>query len=180
MASVATSVTAASAPAGRLVIKPRLSIIMLSLQLIVHAGALLSLLLLGLPGVMVVALAILLLLHLLFVLARLDGMPTAWAISTLTWREDATWSVALGDHSQHPAQLLPGMYLTPWLVVLRFSLSPTQSPTQSPTLSAPRSATLLLVHNRKRTLVLFRDSVEAECLRALRVRLLTCQPQPST
>lgn len=87
-------------------------------------------------------------------------------ITALQWREDGEFELYLVDvnHVSHAqqvitAQLLPSTTVLPWITVLNFSC------VQQPW------------YQRRRSLVLLADSVDAEDFRRLRVHLLT-QSQP--
>lgn len=72
------------------------------------------------------------------------------AIKRLTWRADGDWVLETVSGERRDAQLLPNAYVHPWLVVLAFR--------------ATDSGQVM-------RLSLFRDAVDSEVFRRLRVRL---------
>ena len=142
-----------SAYATPLVLEPRPSRQLLSLALLVHAGALALLpVLAAIPWPLRLLLAGLVVGSLWFELGRLGWRRDARRIRRLSWGADNDWRLELANGEELDARLLPSSFVHPRLVVLH-----------------------LRVEGRRpaRTLALMPDSLDAQSLRRLRVRLTT-------
>lgn len=72
------------------------------------------------------------------------------AIDSMTWKEGTDWVIEFKNGYRYETQLLPSSFVSPWLVVLNFECTDEQ----------PR-----------RSVTLFRDALDDESFRRLRVRL---------
>ena len=84
------------------------------------------------------------------------GSPSA--AKRLVWTGGSSWELVNRDGASRPARLLPGTYVHPWLVVLRF----------------------LTEDGRTSAVVLPRDSLDADSHRRLRVQLTLLQDKATT
>ena len=85
-----------------------------------------------------------------FNMQRHVGMSGKYALSRLVWQSGGAWKIfGVGDQAES-AELLPGVFVTRWLVVLNFRIGPDA---------------------RKRSVLLCRDSLDETSFRRLRVRL---------
>ena len=83
----------------------------------------------------------------MFVVLRGKGFAN---INILTWKEGGEWVLELNDGTQYETYILPSSYVSPWLVVLNFSQVENQ---------------------RGRSVTFFRDALDQESFRRLRVRM---------
>jgi hypothetical protein len=113
---------------------------------VAHLGAMTAVLSLNLSWEIKFSLLILLAIS-MFAVLRGKGLAS---VDNLTWKESDEWVLALRDGSQYETQLLPSTYVSPWLVVLNFGKAENQ---------------------RARSVTLFRDALDEETFRRLRVRL---------
>ena len=68
----------------------------------------------------------------------------------MTWKDSGEWVLELEDDTHYETRLLPSSYASPWLVVLNFDRAEASN---------------------KRSVTLFRDALDQELFRQLRVRL---------
>jgi hypothetical protein len=80
------------------------------------------------------------------------------AAKRLVWNGGSSWELFNRDGASRPARLLPGSYVHPWLVVLRF----------------------LTEDGHKSAVVLPRDSLDPDSHRRLRVQLTLLQDKATT
>jgi toxin CptA len=132
--------------ASPLYLKPETSRIFVALFLTGHLGAMASVLLLNFSWELKAALLIILAISLVVVL-RGRGIGN---VSSLTWKDGGEWALKLDNGTEYETQLLPSSYVNPWLVVLNFHKAE---------------------NNRGRSVTLFRDALDPESFRRLRVRL---------
>lgn len=132
--------------ASPLVLEPDPSRIYLALMLFMHLGAMAVVIPLNLYWMIKIVLWTVLLVSLVFVV-RKQGMGD---MQSLTWKEGNDWLMHLKDGTKIEAQLLPSTYVSPWLVVLNFRK---------------------IEDRGNRSVTLFRDALEKELFRKLRVRL---------
>lgn len=116
---------------------------------LVHAAALGALAATRLPDWAVAALAATVLVSSIHHLRRHATLSAAAAVRRLVWTRDGEWLVTDAEGLASVARLLPGAFVTPWLVVLNL-----------------RSG-----HGARHSVLLTRDNCDAEQLRRLRVRL---------
>jgi hypothetical protein len=132
--------------ASPLILKPETSRVFIGLFAIAHLGALAVVLPLNLSWVIKISLLSLVAVS-MFVVLRGKGFSN---VNILTWKEGGEWVLELSDGTQYETYLLPSSYVSPWLVVLNFSKAENQ---------------------RGRSVTLFRDALDEESFRRLRVRL---------
>ena len=132
--------------ASPLILKPETSRVFIGLFAIAHLGALAVVLPLNLSWVIKISLLSLVAVS-MFVVLRGKGFSN---VNILTWKEGGEWVLELNDGTQYETCLLPSSYVSPWLVVLNFSKAENQ---------------------RGRSVTLFRDALDEETFRRLRVRL---------
>jgi len=132
--------------ASPLVLKPETSRVFVGVFLAAHLGAVLAVLPLDLPLEIKIGLLAILAIS-MFVVLRSKGLAN---VKNLTWKEGNEWVLELGDGSQYETHLLPSSYVSPWLVVLNFEKTN---------------------ESKKRSVTLFRDALDPESFRRLRVRL---------
>jgi len=109
-------------------------------------GAMISILTLDWHWVLKIILFVVLLVSMVLTLRK--GGPGN--VKFMTWKEGPEWVIELKDNKQYKTQLLPSSFVSPWLVVLNFKRADEQ----------PR-----------RSVTLFRDALDGESFRRLRVRL---------
>ncbi len=132
--------------ASPLILKPETSRVFIGLFAIAHLGALAVVLPLNFSWVIKISLLTLVAVS-MFVVLRGKGFAN---VNILTWKEGSEWVLELNDGTQYETYLLPSSYVSPWLVVLNFSKAENQ---------------------RGRSVTLFRDALDEESFRRLRVRL---------
>jgi hypothetical protein len=132
--------------ASPLVLKPDSSRIYLGLMLFVHLGAMAVVIPLSFHWSIKFVLWIVLLTSLMLVLKK-QGKGD---VQCLTWKEGSDWALLLENGTEVEARLLTTTYVNPWLVVLNFKF---------------------VEDNRQRSVTLFRDALDQETFRRLRVRL---------
>ena len=132
--------------ASPLVLKPETSRVFVGIFSAAHLGASLAVLPLDLSLEIKISLMAILVIS-LFVVLRSKGLAN---VTTLTWKEGNEWVLELRNGSQYETHLLPSSYVSPWLVVLNFSKAE---------------------NHRSRSVTLFRDALDDESFRRLRVRL---------
>ncbi len=132
--------------ASPLVLKPETSRIFIGLFSIAHLGAMAAVLPLAFSWIIKIGLLILLAVS-LFIVLRGKGLAN---VNTLTWKEGGEWALELNDGTQYETYLLPSSYVSAWLVVLNYNKAENQ---------------------RSRSVALFRDALDEESFRRLRVRL---------
>lgn len=111
-----------------------------------HLGAVIAVLLLGLSLEIKISLLAILAIS-MFVVLRSKGLAN---VNNMTWKEGGEWVLELNDGTQYETYLLPSSYISPWLVVLNFNKVENQ---------------------RNRSITLFRDALDPESFRRLRVRM---------
>jgi hypothetical protein len=131
--------------ASPLVLKPQTSRVFTGLFSAAHLGAAFAVLPLTFSLEIKAGLLALLAVS-LFVVLRGKGFAN---VKTLTWKEEE-WMLELNDGAQYETYLLPSTYVSAWLVVLNFNKVENQ---------------------RGRSVTLFRDALDEESFRRLRVRL---------
>ncbi len=104
----------------RLELRP--SRVLATLLCALHAVAMLSVLPLSLEWWWRSALLSVVFLSLVHVLRRQALLAGANAVRGLLWESEGSWLLTLGDGRSCAAQLLPGAFVHPWLVVLNFKL----------------------------------------------------------
>ncbi len=132
--------------ASPLILKPETSRVFTGLFAIAHLGAMAVVLPLNFSWLIKITLLTLVAVS-MFVVLRGKGFAN---VNVLTWKEGSEWVLELNDGTQVETYLLPSSYVSPWLVVLNFSKSENQ---------------------RSRSVTLFRDALDEESFRRLRVRL---------
>ena len=132
--------------ASPLVLKPKTSIIFYSVFFIAHLGAMASVLSLNWHWAWKIILLIILFVSLATTLKK-GGVG---AIRSMTWKDGPDWAIEFRNNTHYETQLLPSSFVSPWLVVLNFKKTEEQ----------PR-----------RSVTLFRDALDGESFRRLRVRL---------
>lgn len=132
--------------ASPLILEPDPSRIYIALMLFVHLGAMAVIIPLNFHWAIKVVLWIVLLASLLSVIKK-QGKGN---VRCLSWKEDSDWVLSQEDGTEVEARLLTTTYVNPWLVVLNFKM---------------------LEDNRQRSVSLFRDALDQETFRKLRVRL---------
>ena len=132
--------------ASPLILKPETSRVFSGLFAFAHLGALAVVLPLNFSWAIKISLLSLVAVS-MFVVLRGKGLANA---NILTWKEGGEWVLELSDGTQYETYLLPSSYVSPWLVVLNFSKAENQ---------------------RGRSVTLFRDALDEETFRRLRVRL---------
>lgn len=128
---------------------------LLSMLLAAHLGAFLLIWALTIAIKWQLLLALLILGSLYFNTKVYYLLTSANAIVHAVWDADENWHLSLANGSTIIARLLPDTYIHPWLVVLNFV-------SQNP--------------SKKYSLPLLPDSLDANTLRRLRVRLRTSSP----
>ena len=113
---------------------------------VAHLGAMLVVLPLDFSWALKISLLTLVAIS-MFVVLRGRGFAN---VNILTWKEGSEWVLELNDGTQVETYLLPSSYVSPWLVVLNFSKAENQ---------------------RGRSVTLFRDALDQDTFRKLRVRL---------
>ncbi len=121
-----------------------------ALLVVAHGGALGLLVLLPLAWWWRIFLAGALLLSLGLTLNRHALRRGERAITRLVWDSDDTWLLIHADGKEQRAQLKPGSYVSPWLVLLNFGGGR---------------------FGGQQSVVLLADALDAESLRKLRARL---------
>ncbi len=111
-----------------------------------HFGAMVVVLPLNFSWVIKIGLLMLVVVS-MFVVLRGKGFAS---VDILTWKEEGEWVLELNDGTQYETYLLPSSYASTWLVVLNFRKT---------------------VNHRGRSVTLFRDALDQESFRRLRVRL---------
>jgi toxin CptA len=137
-----------SAPPLVLALRP--SRILIALLALVHLGAVILLWLLPWPLAIRLAVISLLIANLLWVLRRLPGVRGPRNLQCAEWLGDGRWLLHGFGGESFEAELQADSFVHPVLVVLNFRLRGSRA---------------------GRSLVLFRDALERETLRRLRVRL---------
>ena len=132
--------------ASPLILKPETSRVFIGLFSFAHLGAMAAVLSLNFLWAIKISLLILIAVS-MFVVLRKKGFAN---VSTLTWKEGGEWALELNDGVRYETVLLPSSYVSPWLVVLNFNKAENQ---------------------RDRSVTLFRDALDPETFRRLRVRL---------
>ena len=132
--------------ASPLVLQPKTSRLLICLVMVAHVGAMLIVVLVNLYWALKLVLLVVLAVSLVFFL-RGKGLGN---LSSLTWKDGGEWVLELDGDKQYEMQLLPSSYVSPWLVVLNF-----------------RAAE----EHKGKSVVLFRDALDPESFRRLRVRL---------
>jgi len=132
--------------ASPLVLKPVASRYFTGLFLTGHLGAMMVVLPLSFAAGVKITILIILLVSLLVVM-RSRGLSS---VKTLTWKESGDWVLVLADDTQYETRLMPSSYVSPWLVVLNFDR---------------------VAASKRRSATLFRDALDQESFRQLRVRL---------
>jgi len=132
--------------ASPLILKPETSRVFTGLFAVAHLGAMAVVLPLNFSWVIKISLLSLVVVS-MFVVLRGKGFAN---VNVLTWKEGSEWVLELNDGTQIETYLLPSTYVSTWLVVLNFSKAENQ---------------------RSRSVTLFRDSLDQESFRRLRVRL---------
>jgi toxin CptA len=132
-------------------IEPRRSLRLAALLVLMHAGAVVIIILLPIAvwvKAPLCALLIVSLLNMLNIHALRRGKAS---IVEALWEGDGQWRLGTADGREHTARLLPGSYVSSHLVILRFAMEGSW---------------------QRRALVLLPDVLDATTLRKLRVRLL--------
>lgn len=132
--------------ASPLVLRLKTSYIFIAVFCIAYFGAMMSVLLLNWYWGWKATLLVALLVGMILTLQK-GGVR---AIRTMTWKEGKDWVIEFKNNTQYETQLLPSSFVSPWLVVLNFKKTDEQ----------PR-----------RSVTLFRDTLDGESFRRLRVRL---------
>jgi len=132
--------------ASPLILKPETSRVFTGLFAVAHLGAMAIVLPLNFSWLIKITLLTLVAVS-MFVVLRGKGFAN---VNVLTWKEGSEWVLELNDGTQVETYLLPSSYVSPWLVVLNFSKAENQ---------------------RGRSVTLFRDTLDQETFRRLRVRL---------
>jgi len=127
-------------------LKPETSRVFTGLFAVAHLGAMAIVLPLNFSWLIKITLLTLVAVS-MFVVLRGKGFAN---VNVLTWKEGSEWVLELSDGIQYETYLLPSSYVSPWLVVLNFSKAENQ---------------------RGRSVTLFRDALDQETFRRLRVRL---------
>ena len=131
--------------ASPLVLKPETSRVFVGVFLAAHLGAVLAVLPLDLSLEIKISLLAILVIS-MFVVLRSKGLAN---VKNLTWKVGGEWVLELNDGTQYETYLLPSSYISPWLVVLNFGKTN---------------------ESKKRSVTLFRDALDEETFRCLRVR----------
>lgn len=132
--------------ASPLVLRPKTSRIFVSLFTVGHLGAMAVVIALNFSWMLKLVLFVVLMISLVSVI-RKQGKAS---VDTLTWKDGGEWLLELNDGSQYETYLLPSSYISPWLVVLNFGKAE---------------------NHRGRSITFFRDALDQESFRRLRVRL---------
>ena len=132
--------------ASPLILKPKTSRFFIGLFTIAHLGAMAILLPLNFSLGIKISLLILVVVSMIIVL-RGKGLAN---VDSMTWKESGEWVLGFHDGAQIETYMLPSSYVNTWLVVLNFSKTE---------------------NHRARSVTLFRDALDQESFRRLRVRL---------
>ena len=128
---------------------------LLSLLLLIHAGAILLLLPLSIPWWVKLLGVILLLVNFCVSVRQYVARRSQQAIIKASVNEQGQWFVTLRQGNTHPAKLLPHSYCSQWCVILRLTVQ-------------------LENKAKRRAIVIMPDSVSASVFRRLRSYLLHC------
>lgn len=129
---------------------------LLSLLLVTHLGAFMLIWTLTIAIQWQLLLALIILGSLFYYTKAYYLLTSPNAVVHAIWDADENWHLSLANGSIISARLLPDTYIHPWLVVLNFIC-------QDP--------------SKKYSLPLLPDSLDANTLRRLRVRLRTSSPE---
>lgn len=132
--------------ASPLVLSPRTSVVFIAVFAVAYLGAMIVVLPLTWYWMWKAILLAVLLLSMVITLKR-GGVGD---LRSLTWKDGAEWVIEFKNGKRYETCLLPSTFISPWLVVLNFGAVDGQ----------PR-----------RSITLFRDSLDGESFRRLRVRL---------
>ena len=132
--------------ASPLVLKPETSRIFIGLFAVAHLGAMAVVFPLDFSLEIKAGLMMLLIVS-MFVVLRGKGLAN---VETLTWKDAGEWVLEFNDGTRYETRLLPSSYVSTWLVVLNFDKAENQ---------------------RTRSVTLFRDALDPDTFRRLRVRL---------
>jgi hypothetical protein len=116
--------------------------------LFIHGGALALLPTVAAPPWLTLVFAFGVVASLVHALRKYALLRDKHAVVHVVWEAEGHWTLLYADGTAHAAELLPGAYVHPQLVVLNFR-----------------------TETGKRSVVLLRDSVDAATLRRLRARL---------
>lgn len=137
--------------AVQLTLEPVPSRILFTALAVCHLLALVSLLICDLPVIITLSLGMLIGFSLILSYARYGYRRSRWFVERVSCLADGSWALQTADGRNHPAWLLESSYVHPRLVILNFALGGLA----------------------RRSVVLLPDSIDADDLRRLRVRLLT-------